>query len=206
VSTRRRTGLHQDRSRQTRQRLIRAAVELWTERGFEQGVASTTVEEIAQAAGVTKGTFYFHFSRKEEILLALGFGTAEVANNEVQKCIDAGCDVAKSLHHVTATLASHISRAPRAAVARTVSEFHRTPTADLPAHYTPGFSAAFQRLFEVAAERGEVTGSVGPPEMARMLTALVMDSIVAWADGEADLQESLSRRAAILVRGLSPGR
>jgi AcrR family transcriptional regulator len=28
-----------------------------------------------QAAGVTKGTFYFHFAHKEEILLELGYQT-----------------------------------------------------------------------------------------------------------------------------------
>ena len=73
---RRRSGLLQERSRQTRQRLVRAALELWTVRGFETGIEDTTVEEISQAAGVTKGTFYFHFARKEEILLEMGWDTA----------------------------------------------------------------------------------------------------------------------------------
>src|SRR5437764_6974529 len=55
----RRSGLVQERSRRTRQQLVNAAVRLWTERGFERGIDETTVEEIVQAAGVTKGTFYF---------------------------------------------------------------------------------------------------------------------------------------------------
>ena len=58
----RRSSLVQERSRRTRQQLVNAAVKLWTERGFENGVETTTVEEIARAAGVTKGTFYFHFA------------------------------------------------------------------------------------------------------------------------------------------------
>src|SRR6202034_325826 len=87
---RRRSGLHQERSRQTRQRLVRAALELWTERGFESGVEDTTVEEIVGAAGVTKGTFYFHFARKEEILLEMGWDTAAVVNEEARRCLKAG--------------------------------------------------------------------------------------------------------------------
>src|ERR1700729_4233306 len=73
----RRTALAQDRSKQTRRRLVRAAVDLWTERGFDHGEEDTTVEEIAKAAGVTKGTFYFHSAQKEDILQGLGWGTAE---------------------------------------------------------------------------------------------------------------------------------
>ncbi|MBO0732310.1 MAG: helix-turn-helix transcriptional regulator, partial [Acidimicrobiaceae bacterium] len=72
----RRTALAQDRSKQTRRRLVRAALQLWTERGFDRGVEETTVDEIVRAAGVTKGTFYFHFAHKEDILLELGWGTA----------------------------------------------------------------------------------------------------------------------------------
>ena len=39
----RRSSLVQERSRRTRQELVNAAVRLWTERGFEHGVESTTV-------------------------------------------------------------------------------------------------------------------------------------------------------------------
>lgn len=54
----------QSRSRDTRRKLIHAALELWDERGFEESFEATTVAEIARAAGVSKGTFYFlaHFS------------------------------------------------------------------------------------------------------------------------------------------------
>jgi AcrR family transcriptional regulator len=37
-----------------------------------RGVAATTVEQITDAAGVAKGTFYLYFSSKEELRAALG--------------------------------------------------------------------------------------------------------------------------------------
>ena len=73
----RRSSLVQERSRRTRQELVNAAVKLWTERGFEHGVENTTVEEIARAAGVTKGTFYFHFAHKEDVLLEMSLTTSD---------------------------------------------------------------------------------------------------------------------------------
>lgn len=48
----------------TRERLERAAIELYGERGFEQ----TTVAEIAQRAGLTERTFFRYFTDKREVL------------------------------------------------------------------------------------------------------------------------------------------
>ena len=51
-----------------RGRLERAALELFGERGFDQ----TTVQDIATRAGVTKRTFFRHFSDKREVLFGGG--------------------------------------------------------------------------------------------------------------------------------------
>jgi AcrR family transcriptional regulator len=48
----------------TRQKLLRAALELYTTAGFR----GTTTPEIALRAGVAEGTIYRHFSGKEELL------------------------------------------------------------------------------------------------------------------------------------------
>ena len=53
-----------------RGRLEQAALELYSERGFEQ----TTVAEIATRAGLTERTFFRHFADKREVL----FGGAAV--------------------------------------------------------------------------------------------------------------------------------
>jgi AcrR family transcriptional regulator len=47
-------------------RLAQAALELYSERGFEQ----TTVAEIAARAGLTERTFFRHFADKREVLFA----------------------------------------------------------------------------------------------------------------------------------------
>ncbi|RME18982.1 MAG: TetR/AcrR family transcriptional regulator [Candidatus Zixiibacteriota bacterium] len=50
-----------------RAQLLKSAGELF----LRQGYRSTTTEEIAQHAGVTKGALYFHFKTKEDLLVAL---------------------------------------------------------------------------------------------------------------------------------------
>jgi AcrR family transcriptional regulator len=52
---RKRSLLAQERSRDTRQSIIRAALELWRERGYNAGTLDPTAEEIAERAGISKG-------------------------------------------------------------------------------------------------------------------------------------------------------
>ena len=49
-----------------RERLVVAAVDLFTERGYD----ATTVAQIAERAGMTRSTFFRHFSDKREVLVA----------------------------------------------------------------------------------------------------------------------------------------
>jgi AcrR family transcriptional regulator len=53
----------------TRERLVRAALDLFAEQGYE----ATTVSQIAErAGGLTKMTFFRHFPDKREVLFAAG--------------------------------------------------------------------------------------------------------------------------------------
>jgi len=47
-----------------RERIINSAYELFSGKGYEQ----TTIEDIVQQTGCSKGGFYYHFQSKEEIL------------------------------------------------------------------------------------------------------------------------------------------
>jgi TetR/AcrR family transcriptional repressor of nem operon len=53
------------RGQQTKNKIIQIALEQINVKGYE----STSVDEIIQAAGITKGAFYHHFSSKESLLL-----------------------------------------------------------------------------------------------------------------------------------------
>lgn len=57
----------------TRQRIVGHATLLI----YAKGYARTTIDDVIQAAGITKGSFYFHFKSKEE----LGYAVIENASS-----------------------------------------------------------------------------------------------------------------------------
>ena len=55
------------RRQQTREYLLQAAAQVFAERGFH----AATLDEVAAAAGFTKGAVYSNFKNKEDLFLAL---------------------------------------------------------------------------------------------------------------------------------------
>src|SRR5271166_5488528 len=71
-------------SAERRERLFRAALDLFARKGF----AETTVEDITNAADVGKGTFFNYFPSKDHILLAFGelqLGKLQLAMDEARR-------------------------------------------------------------------------------------------------------------------------
>lgn len=60
-------SLRERKKQETRQSLMEAAYQLFTQDGYD----ATTVSDITEAAGVAKGTFFNYFSTKEAILPAI---------------------------------------------------------------------------------------------------------------------------------------
>lgn len=57
----------QARSKQTKEKIIQAAIKLFQERGYEK----TTSNDIASEAGVSVGSFYVYFTDKRQLLLTI---------------------------------------------------------------------------------------------------------------------------------------
>ncbi|MFI9405180.1 TetR family transcriptional regulator [Nocardia sp. NPDC052316] len=58
------TGLRERKRQATRSAIVRAATELFLDRGF----TATSVADIAAAAGVSRRTFFLYFPAKEDVL------------------------------------------------------------------------------------------------------------------------------------------
>jgi AcrR family transcriptional regulator len=61
------TLTRREKQQQTRRALIKAASEMFGQRGLD----GASIDEVAQAAGYTKGAFYANFKSKEELYLVM---------------------------------------------------------------------------------------------------------------------------------------
>ncbi|MFD4574279.1 TetR family transcriptional regulator [Streptomyces sp. NPDC058417] len=101
----------QERSTRTRAELLRAAAEVFAERGL----AGTSLPEIAARAGVTKSLIHYHFAKKSNIaaeVLDLGFVTMDESDASddmphLQKVIDAAMSLAVLTPEVTVIRAAN---------------------------------------------------------------------------------------------------
>jgi AcrR family transcriptional regulator len=200
-----RSLLAQGRSRDTRQAIIKAALELWSERGYDTGIDDTTAEEIAARAGVAKATFYFHFARKDDILLETGWLTARVFYEDALKALIQRESVDEVIDGVTVKLCRRVERVPRLALRRMLraqsAAAPDTPhTWNDPDHF--GFRRAFAVIFLHAQQTGDVPQTVTPDILGAMFEAQLMSALRDWAyEQDADLLATMRQRFAVLLAG-----
>lgn len=61
------TGRDRRSGAETREQILRVALRLFTEKGYE----ATSTRDLTEALGLTKSSLYYHFRNKEEILASL---------------------------------------------------------------------------------------------------------------------------------------
>jgi AcrR family transcriptional regulator len=202
ATTPRRSGLAQSRSRDTRRKLIHAALEMWDEQGFEESFEATTIADIARAAGVSKGTFYFHFANKQEILLEVAWGTTRKMIEEADAGIRRGIPMFELVEQLMKSMARRVSRTPKALAYQAVGEWSRlSPEAVIrPA----GVGVGFEALIRYGQDAGVLPAEVDVFELAALLHAATLDALVRWASSgqsTAALRKNLCRRADVVLRG-----
>src|ERR1700738_385230 len=86
-------GLRARKRLETRERLTKAAMTLFLERGFD----ATTLDDIARAADVSRRSFFHYFASKEEVIFAWQeeFETALIAAVEARPPSESLMDAAQ---------------------------------------------------------------------------------------------------------------
>jgi AcrR family transcriptional regulator len=95
---------HAQRREQTRERLLAAARKMFV----KKGLAATSVEDIAETAGYTRGAFYSNFDGKPELLLELVRRDHENAQVELRAAMDEGSTPAEVNAHAIAYYSRHV--------------------------------------------------------------------------------------------------
>jgi len=74
----------QQRSEETRTRILESSVKLFSTRGFN----AASVDDICAEAGISKGAFYHHFESKQALFLALLDGWLKIIDTAIEASKD----------------------------------------------------------------------------------------------------------------------
>jgi AcrR family transcriptional regulator len=140
------------RVRLTQKAIVAAAAKLFAERGF----GSTSLEDIADVLGVTKGALYYHVKNKEEILRLIYLSVLTVAEEPLRRIVESDLHPAEKLHRA---IEHHVEVSADRSPAITV--FYREHP-----HLTGPFAKEitlrqkdYERYFEQIIEDGLDTGA-----------------------------------------------
>lgn len=75
-----------EEAEQTRQDLLNAALTVFSQKGY----TATRLEDVARAAGVTRGAIYHHFGSKAELYSALIEEANKVGNSAIDRAVSEG--------------------------------------------------------------------------------------------------------------------
>ena len=151
------------RARITQKAIETVASELFARKGF----GATSLDDIAEALGATKGALYYHVKNKEEILRLIYLTVLTVSEEPLRRIVEAdlapGEKLRRAVEHQTAVAAD---RSPAMTV------FYREQ------HYLTGPFAreiilrkkAYERYFEEIIEEGQATGVFQPAIDPKIVT------------------------------------
>ncbi|GAA0900537.1 ScbR family autoregulator-binding transcription factor [Streptomyces thermoalcalitolerans] len=88
------------RAEQTRATIIKAAAELFDQKGYER----TSLSDIVAHAKVTKGALYFHFAAKEDLAQAIMELQSQAAHQVTSDVDERGCSSLEALIRITYAL------------------------------------------------------------------------------------------------------
>lgn len=202
-----RPGRREANKADKRARILTAARQLFSERGFDQ----TTTRAVAERADVAAGTVFLYAATKEELLFQLFSDEVERVQKARFASVDEPAPLIDQLLYVFDGFFRFYARDPRLSrVFLREQLFLEGRLALEHVHLVLGFVGRLAVLVEKAQARGELDRTVVAALLAQNLFALYLSALIAFLGGHFPsrkaLLESFRASLELQLRGLSPSR
>jgi AcrR family transcriptional regulator len=191
----------QRRSAELRERLFRAALQLFGEKGF----AETTVEDITDAADVGKGTFFNYFPSKDHILLAFG----EMQLGKLEAAVNTARSTNEPMPHFLRSLGVRMTQEPtrNPAIIRALLQAYlsTTPVREAMIDLQMRTHALHTQMIQLGQDRGEIRSDLPAAEIAQVFRQTIFGTLLIWSlYGDATLHSRIEAAFNVLWSGLVP--
>jgi AcrR family transcriptional regulator len=183
----------------TRAFLLQVAAEMFAERGYVE----TTMAELIARSGLTKGAFYFHFSSKEQLALAVieekqrrWVDSVQLAINSEGRAIDRLRVVGLALVRV------HRDDPSAFSVSRLTRDLSRVPhVSSLVRDHTRAWIGLLAGLIAEAQVDGDLPSTIDPDDLAAVLVGATdgLKDLGSLIDAPNRARRAFERRMDILI-------
>ncbi|MBU6450498.1 MAG: TetR/AcrR family transcriptional regulator [Cyanobacteria bacterium REEB67] len=193
-------GKRSQKREETRQEILAAAAKLFSEKGYGQ----SSVEDIAAVADVVKGTFYYNFGSKEDVVIALRHQSVQKAISEAETMAAEGVSPVQCIEHYLVTTSRWSEENPELAsvlfnngplflAARQKKNENPGGEALLAGNaapvkadtgkttQAPPLALALKNLVIQAQSAGELNAALEPSYVAALITFIGMHTHLTWA-------------------------
>jgi len=188
-------------SLERRERLFRAALDLFARKGF----AETTVEDITNAADLGKGTFFNYFPSKEHILLAF----AEMQLGKLRAAADEARAKNEPTRVFLRSLGARMTQEPirNPSIIRILLQafLSNTPVRESMMDLQARVIAIHTEIIHLGQQRGEIRDDLPPEVLANVFRQTVFGTLLIWSlYGDATLLSRIEDAFEVLWTGLAP--
>lgn len=200
-----------EEAEKTRTRILEVAEELF----FQKGVANTSLEQIARAAGVTRGAVYWHFANKSDLFYAMlsqVHSPTEVLSERLQQ----QCNLHEPLRPLRDLCVEAVESLREDTQKRRIWTIlmHRCentdelrPALEQQEAFAQQIIEVFEQQFTKAHQNGLLSPEVTPQQAAYALETLTRAQFMGWTREGVDLDQVCEPSVLFdaLFRGLIPG-
>jgi len=184
-----------------RERLFRAALDLFARKGF----AETTVEDITNAADLGKGTFFNYFPSKEHTLLAFGEMQLAKLKAAFEEMRSANVPVPVFMRSLGARMTQEPIRNP--AIIRILLQSFLTdsPVRESVLNLQNRVIAIHTEMIRIGQSRGEIRNDLPPEVIAHVFRQTIFGTLLFWTlHGDGTLLSRMEDAFEVLWSGLAP--
>ncbi len=190
------------RSADIRERLFRAALKLFAQKGF----AETTVEDVTEAADVGKGTFFNYFPSKDHVLLAFSDMQLGKLEQSVQELRDSGQSLKEFMRALVVRMTEEPLRNPGMIRALLLGYLSSIPVREVMIAKQNRAHQLHTQIAEIGQSRGEIRTDLPAAEIANSIRQMILGTLLIWSvAGDASLRARMDSALHLLWTGIAPG-
>ncbi len=192
-------GRRERRCEETRERIFRAALQLFAERGF----SATTIESITEAADVGKGTFFNYFGNKESLLLEFRERQMDKVRAFVANSMNSEAALATVIYEFSVSMTEHQRNSPALFQSLIIAYLSNK---GVQKKITEGLNQARQMFAELVVQRqqrGEIRTDLEPEAIVHTLQQMIFGTMFIWSlSPNTPFDEDLKKMTDVFVYGI----